>query len=206
MGARVFLEDAGLEAFTGEDGRFVITGVPAGEVRIRVEHDPDFVTTTEQVPVRPGVTTRVSVQLTPRAVFLDELLVRGRPAPSDAQVRTFREGEAREITGGGTAVDLLAATFSAVQVSRGSGQVGAGTSILIRGTNSLNMSEEPLVYLDGVRVGVRSGAVSGETTMVLSFLDQIPADLVARIEVLKGPAATKYGVGSSNGVILIYTR
>jgi outer membrane receptor protein involved in Fe transport len=164
------------------------------------------VTTTEQVPVRPGITTRVSIQLTPEAVFLDELMVKGRPTPSDAQVRNFKEGEAREITGGGTAVDLLAATFSAIQVSRGSGQVGSGTSILIRGSNSLIMSGEPLVYLDGVRIGASSGPQSAETPMIVNFLDQIPADMVVRIEVLKGPAATKYGVGSSNGVILIYTR
>jgi hypothetical protein len=206
VGVRVVLGEAEMEAVTGEDGRFFLSRVPAGDVRIRVEHNPDFVTTTEQVPVRPGVTTWVSVQLTPEAVFLDELLVRRRPAPSDAQVRTFRKGEAQEITGGGTAVDLLAATFSAVQVKRGSGQVGSGTSILIRGANSLIMSGDPLVYLDGVRMGAQPNPRSTEAPMVVSFLDQIPADIVVRIEVIKGPAATKYGVGSSNGVILIYTH
>lgn len=205
-GVRVLVEEPGLETLTDPNGAFVLSNVPAGPVQLRLEYSPEYVTTTEQVPVRSGVVTRVSLELQPQAVLLDELFVRRRPAPSDALVREFKEGEAREITGGGTAVDLLVASFSAVQVSRVSGQVGAGSSILIRGTNSLMLSGEPLVYLDGVRIGSPSRPGSPEANMILNFLDQIPADMVARIELLKGPSATKFGVGSSNGVILIYTR
>jgi outer membrane receptor for ferrienterochelin and colicin len=61
--------------------------------------------------------------------------------------------------------------------------------------------------VDGVRVG--KGAVStggGEANYIVGFLDMIPADIVARVEILKGPSASRFGVGSSNGVILVYTR
>jgi hypothetical protein len=205
-GVHIIVKDPELETITGPDGSFLLSDVPAGPVQIRLELLPDYVTSTEQVPVRPGVVTRVSLELLPQSVILDELLVRGRPAPSDALVRVFRPGEARELTGGGSAVDLLVATFSSVQVNRTSGQAGGGSSILIRGTNSLILSGEPLLYVDGVRMGSPRGQEGAETTIVLNFLDQIPADMVARIEVLRGPSATRFGIGSSNGVILIYTR
>jgi outer membrane cobalamin receptor len=121
-------------------------------------------------------------------------------------VKVFLPGEAREITGGGTAVDLLVASFSGIQVTRGSGQAGAGSRILIRGTNSLQMAGDPLVFMDGVKVNSVVASEGSEAHYVIGFLDLIPADAVSRIEVLKGPSATRFGVGSSNGVILIFTR
>lgn len=205
-GVRIVVAETGMAVLSGSGGEFLISDVPAGATNLRLELLPEFVTSIEQVAVRPGVTTRVSFEMTPQAVLLDELLVQSRPFPSDAVVRVFQEGEAREMTGGGTAVDLLSASFAAVQVNRGSGQVGTGTSILIRGTNSITQPGDPLVFVDGVRVGRAQGHQGGEAGFVLSFLDMIPADQVARIEVLKGPAATRFGVGSSNGVILIFTR
>jgi TonB-dependent SusC/RagA subfamily outer membrane receptor len=56
---------------------------------------------------------------------------------------------------------------------------------------------EPLVYLDGVRLpGVGRGA-----------LGDLNPDLIERIEVLKGPAATSlFGPEASNGVIQIYSK
>ena len=205
-GVRVILEQTGLEARTGKGGEFLLEGVPSGAARIRLESLPDYVTSTEQVVVRPGATIRVSMEMTPFAVVLEELHVKGTPSPSDAIVRVFAEGEARELTGGGTAVDLLAYSFSGIQVTRGSGAPGSGSRILIRGINSLSLPGDPLVFMDGVRMNGVSGPIGSEASHVLSFLDMIPADMVARIEVLKGPAATRFGVGSSNGVILIFTR
>ncbi len=205
-GVRIILVATGSEALSDKDGEFLLPDVPAGEARIRLELPPDYVASIEQVPVRPGVTTRVTFEMTPEAVVLDELMVRGRPSPSDAIVKVYREGEARELTGGGTAADLLSYSFSGIQVTRGSGQAGSGSRILIRGINSLTDPGEPLVFIDGVRVGTPLAGQSGEVDNVLGILDMIPADLVSRIEVLKGPSATRFGVGSSNGVILIFTR
>jgi len=178
----VIVQDTGSEVRTDENGEFVLEGVPSGEVRIRLELLPEYVASIEQVPVRPGVITRISFEMTPEAVLLDELLVRGRPAASDAEVRFFRPGEARNLIGAGTAVDLISYSFAGVQVTRGSGQAGSGSRILIRGTNSLTRPGDPLIYVDGVRVG--EGAVStggGEANYVLGFLDMIPAEMIARI-------------------------
>jgi len=63
-----------------------------------------------------------------------------------------------------------------------------GESIKIRGSSSLNISTEPLFVVDGV---------------IVNSIDDISAQTVKSIEVLKGPAASVYGTRGANGVILI---
>lgn len=75
--------------------------------------------------------------------------------------------------------------------------------IRIRGSNGVTvegaLDPRPLVYVDGVRVD--RGAAAG-TDDVLAALD--PSQ-IARVEVLKGPAAQElYGDEASNGVIQIF--
>ena len=64
-----------------------------------------------------------------------------------------------------------------------------GTSITIRGINSINSGTEPLILVDGVEV---------------SDLSSISPAMVDSIDVLKDAASTAiYGVRGANGVILI---
>jgi hypothetical protein len=205
-GVRVSVEGGELTAVTGEDGEFTLSGVTSGTIYLTLELLPRFVTSKEQVLVRPGVTVRALFEMESVAAVLDEILVRGRPEASDALVKVFAPGEAEDMIGGGTAVDLLAASFSGIQVIRGSGQAGAGSRLMIRGINSLELPGDPLVFVDGVRVNNRVASGQSETTFVVGVLDLIPAGAISRIEVLKGPSATRFGVGSSNGVILVFTR
>ncbi len=64
----------------------------------------------------------------------------------------------------------------------------SGERILIRGIHSINASSEPLFVVDGVRV------------TSISYIN--PRD-VESINILKGAAASIYGVNGANGVILI---
>ena len=70
--------------------------------------------------------------------------------------------------------------------------VGGDNSITIRGASSIHMSTEPLFVVDGMTVGSGYQAVSSLN----------PND-INRISVLKGPAASIYGVRAANGVIVI---
>ena len=67
----------------------------------------------------------------------------------------------------------------------------SGKSIKIRGSNSLNVSTEPLFVVDGV---------------ITDDIDGISPETVSKIEVLKGPDASVYGARGSNGVIIITRR
>ena len=74
------------------------------------------------------------------------------------------------------------------------GEPGATTTIRIRGTRSINASNEPLIVVDGVMDAIHD-------------LDDINSDDIASISVLKDASSTAiYGSRGANGVILITTK
>ena len=83
---------------------------------------------------------------------------------------------------------------SGVAVSSASGAPGGVVKVRIRGTNSINSSNDPLFVVDGVALGSTS------------FQD-INVNDIESMEVLKDASATAiYGSRGANGVILITTK
>ena len=79
-----------------------------------------------------------------------------------------------------------------VSVISQDGRPGASMSIRVRGGGSITQSNEPLYVVDGVVTG---------------RIDDIPADDIETIDVLKDAASTAiYGASGANGVILITTK
>ncbi len=89
-----------------------------------------------------------------------------------------------------------------LKLSTTSGQVGAGSSIHLRGFGSVR-SNPPLIFVDGLRMtGSRTGG--GQD---ISMLDLLNPDDVQLIEVFRGAAATTlYGTDAAAGVIRIFTK
>ncbi|MDP2859764.1 MAG: TonB-dependent receptor, partial [Bacillota bacterium] len=88
------------------------------------------------------------------------------------------------------------------------GQVGTGAPIRIRGTRSMFLSNEPLLYIDGVRVDSDPNlGPSQRGGRWMSRMNDLNPDEILSIEIIKGPsAATLYGTEASNGVIQIITK
>ncbi len=70
-------------------------------------------------------------------------------------------------------------------------QVTSDNKILIRGVNSINLSTDPLIILDGSEI---------------NDLSVINPNDVDSVTVLKDGSASIYGVRGANGVIIITTR
>lgn len=110
-----------------------------------------------------------------------------------------------------TADGLLAGTVAGVQVTS-SGQPGEGSSIRIRGGNSVSASNEPLYVIDGFIYYKESGALdTGESgtgvSGSLSPLSLINPSDIESVEVLKDVSATAiYGSRGANGVVIITTK
>src|SRR5207245_5618307 len=92
------------------------------------------------------------------------------------------------------------------------GLAGEGAQIRSGGSASLTQANEPVVYVDGVRVN-RSGGFGDPNWIgaggggTPSRLDDINPEAIERIEILKGAAAaTLYGTEASAGVIQIFTK
>jgi hypothetical protein len=72
--ASVYVVGTGIGTLTGEDGRFRLTGVPAGEYRVRFER-LGYESATQTVTVPPGGTVTVDFLLGVEPTRLEELVV-----------------------------------------------------------------------------------------------------------------------------------
>jgi TonB-dependent starch-binding outer membrane protein SusC len=84
------------------------------------------------------------------------------------------------------------------------GKVGQGVTMRIRGSSSLNASNEPLYVVDGVPITSQSQSSSDAPTNPLA---DINFNDIESVEILKdASAAAIYGSRASNGVVLITTK
>lgn len=154
--------------------------------------------------VRVGEQTRISVQLSNDAQVLSEVVVSGYG------IRTMR----RDVTSAISTIDqatlentpavsvteLLQGRAAGVNIVSNDGSPGAGISINIRGLASLSAGGSPLIVIDNIPY-LPSG---DEAVNPLAFLN--PNDIES-IDILKDASATAlYGVGATNGVIVITTK
>ena len=101
----------------------------------------------------------------------------------------------------------LSGKTSGVNITRNSGDPGAGAYIQIRGQNTILGDNSPLIVLDGAIIS--NSAIGGGTAGVVqqSRLNDINPEDIESISVLKGAsAAAIYGTGAANGVIVIKTK
>ncbi len=182
---------------TDADGWFRLLNVPAGEVVVRVEGD-GFITLVETVEITPLEESLIHFHVHRVSVVLDQLLVEV-PRRDDLG----RGHSEAQVSGTGassrTAADLLLTGVPGVAAQQPQGGVGTGVRVRLRGVNSFLLSEEPQIYLDGVRID------AGGQDRAMLTLEQIPATSVTRIRVLRGPASTSRYPGAAAGVILVET-
>lgn len=97
-----------------------------------------------------------------------------------------------EASSGRTLSELLVRE-AGVQMSANGG-LGKSSRLYLRGTNA----GHTLLLIDGVRYG--------SATLGQANWDNIPLEMIERIEVLKGPAAALYGSEAMGGVVQVFTR
>lgn len=95
-------------------------------------------------------------------------------------------------------------------ISSTQGHVGSGTSVRMRGNNSVTASNEPLILIDDIPIrSIPTSSITrySSATRTMNPLDFVDPSEVVHVEVLRGPAATTvYGMQAANGAILIYTK
>src|SRR5436190_5864761 len=103
--------------------------------------------------------------------------------------------------------DIISARAPGITVMQNSGQPGAGGTIRLRGNNSITQGNNPIIYVDGVRIFSEAGPNIASARQNTLALNDIKAEDIARLEIVKGAAATTlYGTEASGGVIQIFTK
>ncbi|HSY83275.1 MAG TPA: TonB-dependent receptor [Gemmatimonadaceae bacterium] len=207
--AQVVVEGRNVGAATDARGRFVINGLSGDSVTLVVRR-LGF-SQTRQV-VRVGA-TNVQLLVSETAVHLDEVVTTGTPGAVQERslgnsVTNIDAVQELQQSGSPDIGNVLNGRAAGVNITPGSGLVGSGPSINIRGVNTVSLSAQPLLYIDGVRVAndVGSGPqIQGGN--VVSRLNDIDPQEIESIQIIKGPAAaTIYGTEASNGVIQVITK
>ncbi|MBX3145924.1 MAG: SusC/RagA family TonB-linked outer membrane protein [Gemmatimonadales bacterium] len=102
---------------------------------------------------------------------------------------------------------VLSGRVAGVNVLQSSGTSGAGARIRVRGLSSVSLSNDPLLYIDGIRVAADAPAGSFVGGTTVSKLNDLNPEEIESIEIVKGPsAATLYGTQAANGVIRVTTK
>jgi TonB-dependent starch-binding outer membrane protein SusC len=208
-GVQVSVVGSGQGALTDQAGRFRLANVPSGEVTVRA-HYIGYRTGEWSLTVTPNEVATVEFQLTQQAIALDGIVVTGTAGRTErraqgAAIANVELSRLVDLTPVRNVTEVLQGRVPGVSVSQGSGVAGTGQQIRIRGASSISLSNEPLVYVDGVRIDTKLTSVaSGATVSALNFLN--PAEIES-IEIVKGPAAaTLYGADATAGVIQIITK
>lgn len=198
-------------ARTNEEGVYRLVNAPLGSVQLRAARI-GFAAQTRTVVVASGLNENVDFSLSQATTVLDAVVTNA----VTGQVERRREVGANvgniavtDIAPGAITKmsDVLTGRTAGVTLQGTSGTAGTGQRIRIRGANSLSLSNEPLVYVDGVQVSNGNTIANGVGGQAVSRLNDIAAEDIESIEVLKGPAATAvYGTAAANGVLLISTK
>ena len=144
------------------------------------------------------------VTLMEDAEFIDEVVVIGYgTVKKDDMTGSISAIKAEELNRGAVTntQDLLKGKVPGLLVTPGDGGPGSGSRIRIRGSASLNASNDPLIVIDGVPIAQDAGGAMSNP------LDLLNPDDIESFTILKdASAAAIYGSRASNGVIIITTK
>ncbi|WP_205503477.1 SusC/RagA family TonB-linked outer membrane protein [Rufibacter psychrotolerans] len=206
---------------TGPDGRYTIA--VSGPNAVLVFSFIGY--RTREVPV--GNQQTINVGLAEDARALGEVVVTAFGVEQERRALSYavQEVDSRLIqeTNQPNAINALRGRVAGVSIQSAGGAPGAGSTIVIRGINSLNpnANNQPLFVVDGIPISNQTNLTGGRAgeqadltggragdifTNTNRFADLNPDD-IASISVLKGPAASAlYGLRASNGAVIITTK
>ena len=210
-GAQVSVAGTTVGTTTDDRGHFRIGGLSGSTVTLLVRR---IGYREARVAARVG-DTNVGVSLTVNPASLEAVVVTGTTVGTEKRalgnaVTTVNASEVVKTAPIQDVQQLLNGRAPGVVIMPATGAVGTGSQVRVRGVASFSLGNNPLLYIDGVRVN--NAAATGPANQAfgsssISRLNDINPQDIESIEVLKGPsAATLYGTEASNGVINIITK
>ena len=187
VGANVLVEGTMNGMTTGLDGTFTLS-VPKG-ASIAVS----FIGYKSEV-VAVGSKTQVKVTLVEDAAMLDDVVVIGYGTVKKRDLTgavTSVKSEDITIAPTSDVMEALQGKVAGMDITKGSGEVGSGVNVLLRGSRSIYGSNAPLFIIDGFP----------------GSYDEINPSDIESIDVLKDASSTAiYGSAGANGVVIITTK
>lgn len=192
--ANIVVEGTVLGTMSDREGRYRLPGVPAGRQRV-VFSVMGYETAVREVGIEADATIRIDVALAPSPLALPDIVVtagrqaqRAERAAAAVSVLTGEQLAARAAP----RLDLVLPLVPGVTMVQD--QLGIrGSTGYTRGAGG-----RVLVLMDGVP------AIGGDTGNIR--WDTLPAEVIERVEVVKGAASALYGSSAMGGVVNVLTR
>jgi TonB-linked SusC/RagA family outer membrane protein len=208
--AVVSMDDGERRATTDDEGRFRLTDVAVGARTVSVRRI-GYAPAERLVMVPDGGNIVADFALAAVASRLNEVVT-----TVTGPQRRLEVGNAIGVIDADSVVksapvtslsDLINARVPGTQVVLNNGMTGTSPRIRIRGINSLAVSNDPLLVVDGIRVDNSSGSPGSGYGQTGGRFNDLNPEEIESIEVVKGPsAATLYGTDAANGVIVVRTK
>ncbi|TAE47474.1 MAG: SusC/RagA family TonB-linked outer membrane protein [Bacteroidetes bacterium] len=206
-GVAVLVKGTTVGMFTDAKGKYSLQVPAGGEVLVFT-----FVGKAKQEIAISG-RSAIDVALYPEDLLLDEVVVTALGIAKDEKAVTYavQEVEGSEIRKSTETnlVSALSGKVAGLQVTSSTGTAGASAFFLLRGANTINGNNQPLIVVDGVPIDnqqLRSGSAVASVAYSNRAID-INQSEIENVTVLKGAAATAlYGSQAGNGAILITTK
>jgi TonB-linked SusC/RagA family outer membrane protein len=204
--ATVSIERTNRTALTGLDGRYTLGKLPANSYTV-VARRIGYVSQRRTFQVEPGATLALDFRLVPSPAVLDQVVV---TMTGDQDKRSLGNSIGTIAADSVVALqpvqqlsDVLNARVAGLQVFNSGGLSGASPQVNIRGQNSATLSNQPILYIDGIRIDNSWGQQANQPGR---YDDIVPSEIES-IQVIRGPsAASLYGTDAANGIILITTK
>ncbi|MDO7885253.1 SusC/RagA family TonB-linked outer membrane protein [Hymenobacter cheonanensis] len=186
---------------SGADGNFTLAVQPGATLII------SSVGYTSQT-VAVGGRSTINITLAASATDLAEAVVVGYGSQSKADVT----GAVTQISGSVVENQPVTSFEQSIQgrtpgvvINQGSGKLGQGINIQVRGTSSVTASNRPLYVIDGAPITFQDQSQAGDEP--LNPLADLNPNDIESISILKDASASAiYGSRASNGVVLITTK
>lgn len=219
-GTAVQVEGSSLGANTGQDGRYRIGNVPAGRHTVLARRI-GYVPARQSITTSAGLSNTVDFLLQAAATSLDQVVITGTAGQQSRReignaVATISAADELSKSAAPNLTSLIGGRAPGVSIAQTTGRLGSGPSIQIRGVSSLGLNNNPLIYIDGVRVNNQTNggpatnsslAFGAQNSQVAGRLNDIDPNEIESLQIIKGPAAaTIYGTEAANGVIQIITK
>lgn len=220
----VGIRGSSLRGTTDSTGRYTIGRVPEGRQVVTTKM-MGFRQDEREVVVIAGQAQRIDFSLRYTQTSLQEVILTAtgprRRLELGSDIVVLNVDSIVRTQPVASVTDLLETRVPGLTIQRTSGAPGDPSRVRLRGATSAMMSNDPIVFVDGVRIyseqsNDRAGNLAGcagkdgcrtANYATPSPLDYMDINSIERIEVVKGPsAATMYGQDAANGVIVITTK
>ena len=186
IGASVFEKGTSNGAVTDLDGRFTIQVEKGATLQFSFI---GYVTQSVKASAQMKVVLKEDNNLLDEVVAIGYGAVKRKDVTTAVSSVSTKDLESRPIV---SAAQGMQGKAAGLQISQANGQPGSAPTVRVRGTTSLNGSNNPLYVVDGVP---------------FEDIDFLSADDIDDIQILKdASSAAIYGSRAANGVIIIGTK